>query len=104
MVRLTGSYRMPDFADTRQTNAADRGDGSEQFGVSASTAISGGTQPATVIRPGTTEVVFIEGSLPDYQTLADDVRAGVQVIQINGPDAFGQMAAELAGVTGLSAI
>ncbi len=109
---------MSDFADRRQANAADSGNRIEQFGVSGSTAISGsridfadggrrqgsGAEPTTVIRPGTTEVVFIEGSLPDYQTLAGDVRAGVQVIQINGPDAFAQMAADLAGVTGLTAI
>ena len=113
MVRLTGSYRMSDFADTRRADAADRGDRIEQFGVSASMATSGGpidfahdgkSQGRAVIRPGTTEVVFIEGSLPDYQTLAGDVRAGVQVIQINGPNAFGQMAADFAGVTGLTAI
>jgi hypothetical protein len=72
--------------------------------TSASDLDGGSSTPSSVIAPGTQEVVFIDGSLPDVQTLVADVRPGVQAIVINGPNGLDQIAQDLAGVTDLTAV
>lgn len=54
---------------------------------------------------GRTEVAFIDTSVADWQTLANGVRAGVEVVVIDGAaDGLAQMAAWAKGKTGYAAI
>ncbi len=54
---------------------------------------------------GHTEIVFIDTAIADYQALVDGIRAGVEVILIDGAsDGLAQIAAALAGRAGIEAV
>jgi hypothetical protein len=53
---------------------------------------------------GKLEIAFVDGTLADYQTLIGDIRPGVEVVVISGPDGLQQIAAFLKGQTGVDAI
>ncbi len=78
----------------------------------AGPAAHAATEKAAVIAPAIAdpvtqrnEVVFIDTTVPDWQTLAANTRSGVEVVLLDASrDAFAQMAAHLSGRAGIDAV